>query len=84
MSFIGTDNFDHDQQTPRVGVLLTNLGTPAAPTRAALRPYLKQFLSDPRVVEAFLSIEAENWTEIRERVHRQVIDLEEQVKRVVS
>jgi response regulator RpfG family c-di-GMP phosphodiesterase len=38
---------------------------------------------DPRVVEAFLSIEAERWTEIRERVHRQVIDLEEQVKRVV-
>jgi ferrochelatase len=32
-------------------VLLVNLGTPAAPTAAALRPYLKQFLSDPRVVE---------------------------------
>ena len=37
--------------TPRTGVLLVNLGTPAAPTAAALRPYLKQFLSDPRVVE---------------------------------
>ncbi len=35
----------------RTGVLLVNLGTPAAPTAAALRPYLKQFLSDPRVVE---------------------------------
>ena len=33
------------------GVLLTNLGTPEAPTAAALRPYLKEFLSDPRVVE---------------------------------
>lgn len=33
------------------GVLLINLGTPDAPTRAALRTYLKQFLSDPRVVE---------------------------------
>lgn len=32
-------------------VLLVNLGTPDAPTPAALRPYLKQFLSDPRVVE---------------------------------
>lgn len=32
-------------------VLLINLGTPAAPTPAALRRYLKQFLSDPRVVE---------------------------------
>jgi ferrochelatase len=28
-----------------------NLGTPAAPTAAAVRPYLRQFLSDPRVVE---------------------------------
>jgi ferrochelatase len=35
----------------RTGVLLVNLGTPTAPTAAALRPYLKQFLSDPRVVE---------------------------------
>ncbi len=35
----------------RVGVLLVNLGTPAAPTAAALRPYLAEFLSDPRVVE---------------------------------
>lgn len=33
------------------GVLLVNLGTPEAPTAAALKPYLKQFLSDPRVVE---------------------------------
>ena len=32
-------------------VLLCNLGTPDAPTAAALRTYLKQFLSDPRVVE---------------------------------
>jgi len=32
-------------------VVLVNLGTPEAPTAAALRPYLKQFLSDPRVVE---------------------------------
>ena len=35
----------------RTGVLLLNLGTPEAPTAQALRPYLKQFLSDPRVVE---------------------------------
>ena len=32
-------------------VLLCNLGTPDAPTPAALRRYLAQFLSDPRVVE---------------------------------
>jgi ferrochelatase len=33
------------------GVLLINLGTPEAPTRQAVRDYLKEFLSDPRVVE---------------------------------
>ena len=36
---------------PRSAVLLCNLGTPDAPTPAALRRYLAQFLSDPRVVE---------------------------------
>lgn len=35
----------------RNGVLLINLGTPAAPTAAAIRSYLRQFLSDRRVVE---------------------------------
>lgn len=34
-----------------VGVLLTNLGTPDAPTPAALRRYLAEFLSDRRVVD---------------------------------
>src|SRR5215470_18388382 len=36
----------------RTGVLLVQLGTPDAPTPAALRAYLRQFLSDPRVIEA--------------------------------
>lgn len=36
---------------PHNGVLLINLGTPEAATAAAVRPYLNQFLSDPRVVE---------------------------------
>ncbi len=35
----------------KTGVLLVNLGTPAAPTARAVRPYLKEFLSDRRVVE---------------------------------
>lgn len=35
----------------RIGVLLVQLGTPDAPTPAALRRYLRQFLSDSRVVE---------------------------------
>ena len=34
-----------------IGVLLVNLGTPDAPTTAAVRRYLKQFLLDPRIVE---------------------------------
>ncbi len=38
-------------KTPHIGVLLCNLGTPTAPTAAALRLYLAQFLSDRRVVE---------------------------------
>jgi len=50
MKYRGTPDFDHDQ-TPHTGVLVTNLGTPEAPNKTALRPYLKQFLSDPRVVE---------------------------------
>ncbi|WP_332814621.1 ferrochelatase [Ramlibacter sp.] len=33
------------------GVLLCNLGTPEQPTVAAVRRYLREFLSDPRVVE---------------------------------
>lgn len=36
---------------PNVGVLLVQLGTPDAPTAPALRPYLRQFLGDPRVIE---------------------------------
>jgi ferrochelatase len=50
MTYIGTDNYDHEQPS-RVGILLTNLGTPDAPERKALRAYLKEFLWDPRVVE---------------------------------
>jgi ferrochelatase len=42
--------FAHDSE-PKIGVLLVNLGTPDAPTPAAVRRYLAEFLSDPRVVE---------------------------------
>ncbi len=35
----------------RLGVLLIQLGTPDAPTGKALRPYLRQFLGDPRVID---------------------------------
>jgi len=40
-----------NEQPPCTGVLLTNLGTPDAPTPAALKRYLAEFLWDPRVVE---------------------------------
>ena len=36
---------------PKIGVLLMNLGTPDAPEPGAVRIYLREFLSDPRVVE---------------------------------
>lgn len=51
MNYRGQDKTFHERHKPTVGVLLTNLGTPAAPTAEALRPYLKEFLSDPRVIE---------------------------------
>src|SRR5262245_9683220 len=35
----------------RIGVLLVNLGSPDAPEPAAVRRYLREFLSDPRVIE---------------------------------
>jgi protoporphyrin/coproporphyrin ferrochelatase len=50
MAFKGLDDFTHAQDD-KIGVLITNLGTPEAPTAKALRTYLRQFLSDPRVVE---------------------------------
>ena len=38
-------------RTSKTAVLLLNLGTPSAPTPKAVRVYLKEFLSDPRIVE---------------------------------
>ena len=42
---------DQNKAASGIGVLLVNLGTPDAPTPAAVRRYLAEFLSDPRVVE---------------------------------
>jgi len=50
MMYSAKASFSHDDPAA-IGVLLTNLGTPDAPTPAALRRYLREFLSDPRVVE---------------------------------
>ena len=51
MKFSGQREYDHDKAQLRTGVLICNLGTPDAPTPKALRRYLREFLSDPRVVE---------------------------------
>lgn len=37
--------------SPKTGVLLVNLGTPASPETADVRRYLREFLSDPRVID---------------------------------
>ena len=54
MSFSPEPPFAHGQPPKAfsgTAVLYCNLGTPDAPTAAALRPYLAQFLSDHRVIE---------------------------------
>ena len=50
MPFHGLSDYNH-RESAAIGVLLVNLGTPTAPTAAAVRPYLRRFLSDPRVIE---------------------------------
>lgn len=45
-----TQQFEHGLPES-TGILVVNLGTPDAPTAPAVRRFLKQFLSDPRVVE---------------------------------
>lgn len=39
------------QSTEKIGVVLAQVGTPEAPTKQALRPYLKNFLSDERIID---------------------------------
>ena len=48
--YLGFSPRPHGDGSP-IGVLVANLGTPQAPTAAAVRPYLREFLSDPRVIE---------------------------------
>ncbi len=50
MSFRPEPAYTHGTAS-RTGILLVNLGTPDAPTTAAVKRYLREFLSDPRVVE---------------------------------
>ena len=48
--FKGERGYAHDAPE-RIGVLIANLGTPDEPTTPAVRRYLREFLSDPRVIE---------------------------------
>ena len=48
--YLGNSDYSHGT-AECTGVLITNLGTPDAPTTKALRRYLAEFLSDPRVIE---------------------------------
>jgi ferrochelatase len=45
------DRAGNTQVVARIGVVLVNLGTPDAPTPAAVRRYLAEFLGDPRVID---------------------------------
>ncbi len=49
-NYKGKQDYTHGSDTC-LGVLITNLGTPAAPTASAVRKYLAEFLWDPRVIE---------------------------------
>jgi len=46
-----SDNTVDDNKNPSTAVLITNLGSPDEPTTSAVRRYLREFLSDRRVVE---------------------------------
>ena len=48
--FLASPPYEHGSPES-LGVLLVNLGTPDAPSTAAVRRFLREFLSDPRVVE---------------------------------
>jgi len=50
-ALVSAASADHALANCKIGVLLVNLGTPEAADAASVRRYLKEFLSDPRVIE---------------------------------
>ena len=50
MKYEGEKDYKHGSKE-NIGILITNLGTPDKPKKEELRIYLKEFLSDPRVIE---------------------------------
>ena len=53
MTIVEKPNDHIDQQSPKTGVLLINLGTPEGTDYFSMRKYLKEFLSDRRVIDVF-------------------------------
>ena len=51
MTKVKSDKTFFHGKSESTGVLLVNLGTPAEPTKSSVKQFLKQFLSDPRVIE---------------------------------
>ena len=50
MKYLGNPDYQHGTGE-KLGILMVNLGTPDAPDIKSVRRYLKQFLSDPRIIE---------------------------------
>ena len=50
MSFIGENDFSHENEE-NIGVLICNLGTPDSYSVSHVRAFLREFLSDKRVIE---------------------------------
>jgi len=50
MKYLGRPDYQHGTHE-KLGILVVNLGTPDAPDTPAVRRYLRQFLSDPRIIE---------------------------------
>lgn len=48
---MGKSSFGCKPRSDKIGILIAQLGTPEAPSKEALIPYLREFLSDPRVIE---------------------------------
>ena len=62
-SFKGNKLYVHGSGL-KTGILITNLGTPDEPTKSSLKTYLKQFLSDQRVIETPKAIWSVSYTHL--------------------
>jgi len=49
MKYLGKSDYEHGTGE-KLGILVVNLGTPDAPETKAVRRYLAEFLSDPRII----------------------------------